>query len=87
MTNPNLYDTITAIAKRRGYYWPSYEIYGGLSGYVTYGDLGTKLKRNIERTWRNHFTRQQNILEIEAPIISPEIVFEASGHITNFKEH
>lgn len=87
MTDPNLYDTITAIAKRRGYYWPSYEIYGGLSGYVTYGDLGTKLKRNIERTWRNHFTRQQNILEIEAPIINPETIFEASGHITNFKEY
>ena len=87
MTDPNLYDTITAIAKRRGYYWPSYEIYGGLSGYVTYGDLGTKLKRNIERTWRNHFTRQQNILEIEAPIINPETIFEASGHISNFKEY
>jgi len=82
-----LYDTITALAKRRGLYWPSFEIYGGQSGFVTYGDPGTKLKRNIEDNWRNHFTNRQNILEIEAPLINPAKVFEASGHIENFKEH
>ena len=87
MSDPKLYDTITAIAKRRGYYWPSYEIYGGLSGYVTYGDLGTKLKRNIENNWRSHFTNRQEVLEIEAPIINPATIFEASGHIANFKEY
>ena len=84
---PNAQDTITAIAKRRGYYWPSYEIYGGLSGYITYGDLGTKLKRNIKRTWRTHFTRHQHVLELDAPVINPATVFEASGHLENFKEH
>jgi glycyl-tRNA synthetase len=83
----DLPETMNEIAKRRGLYWPSYEIYGGQSGYYTYGDLGTKLKRNIENTWRSHFTRHQNILEIEAPIINPEIVFEASGHIANFREY
>ena len=82
-----LYDTITALAKRRGLYWPRFEIYGGQSGFVTYGDPGTKLKRNIEDNWRNHFTNRQNILEIEAPLINPAKVFEASGHIENFKEH
>ncbi len=83
----NLYDTITALAKRRGFYWPSFEIYGGQSGFVTYGDLGTKLKRNIEKHWRYHFTRNQEILEIDSPLINPSIVFEASGHIENFKEY
>jgi len=87
MAPENLYDQITAIAKRRGYYWPSFEIYGGLSGFVTYGDLGTKLKRNIEESWREHFTRRQGFLEIEAPLINPEIVFKASGHLENFKEY
>jgi glycyl-tRNA synthetase len=82
-----LYDTITALAKRRGLYWPSFEIYGGKAGFVTYGDPGTKLKRNIEAQWRNHFTNRQEILEIEAPLINPATVFEASGHIDNFKEH
>jgi glycyl-tRNA synthetase len=83
----NTYDAITAIAKRRGYYWPSYEIYGGLSGYITYGDLGAKLKRNIENSWRSYFTHQQHVLEIDAPIINPSIVFEASGHIANFRDY
>ena len=83
----NTQDTINAIAKRRGYHWPSYEIYGGLTGYITYGDLGTKLKRNIETLWRQHYTRHQNVLEIDAPIINPEIIFEKSGHIANFREH
>ena len=83
----SLYDTITALAKRRGLYWPSFEVYGGQSGFVTYGDPGTKLKRNIEDQWRRYFTNHQEILEIEDPLINPAIVFEASGHIENFKEH
>jgi len=87
MAPENLYDQITAIAKRRGFYWPSFEIYGGLSGFVTYGDLGTKLKRNIEESWREHFVRKQGFYEIEAPLINPEIVFTASGHLENFKEY
>jgi glycyl-tRNA synthetase len=83
----SLYDTITALAKRRGFYWPSFEIYGGLSGFVTYGDLGTKLKRNIEKSWRSYFVNPFGFLEIEAPLINPAKVFEASGHLENFKEY
>ncbi len=82
-----IHDTITAIAKRRGLYWPSFEIYGGKAGFITYGDPGTKLKRNIEDCWRTYFASRQDILEIEAPLINPSSVFEASGHIENFKEH
>ena len=83
----NLYETITEIAKRRGFYWPSFEIYGGQSGFITYGDLGYKLKRNIEETWRHYFTRRQGILELDDPVINPEKVFQASGHLENFKEY
>jgi glycyl-tRNA synthetase len=85
MTRPP--DTTDQIAKRRGLYWPSFEIYGGLSGFYTYGDPGTKLKRNIEKTWRDYFVRRQGFLEIEDPIINPEKVFRASGHLDHFKEH
>lgn len=81
------YDTITEIAKRRGFFWPSFEIYGGMSGFTTYGDLGLKLKRNIEQLWREYFIRRQGFLELEAPVINPERVFEASGHLENFKEY
>ena len=79
------YDTISEIAKRRGFFWPSFEIYGGLSGFTTYGDLGTKLKRNIEQLWKEYFVRTQGFQELESPVINPIRVFEASGHLDNFK--
>jgi len=82
-----LYDTITEIAKRRGFYWPSFDIYGGMSGFVTYGDLGTKLKHNIEAAWKEYFVRKQGFLELDDPVINPERVFQASGHLDNFKEY
>ena len=81
------YDIIAEISKRRGFFWPSFEIYGGMSGFTTYGDLGTKLKRNIETLWKEYFVRRQGFLELEAPVINPERVFEASGHLDNFKEY
>ncbi|OGD52272.1 glycine--tRNA ligase, partial [Candidatus Bathyarchaeota archaeon RBG_13_60_20] len=87
MPQQTLYDTVTEIAKRRGFYWPSFDIYGGLSGFVTYGDLGTKLKRNIEAAWKEFFVRKQGFLEIDDPLINPERVFRASGHLDNFKEY
>jgi len=58
-----------------------------MSGYVTYGDLGTKLKRNIEALWKEDFVRSQGFLELDDPIINPERVFEASGHLQSFKEY
>ncbi|MBT4319496.1 glycine--tRNA ligase [Candidatus Bathyarchaeota archaeon] len=81
------YDIIAEIAKRRGFFWPSFEIYGGMSGFTTYGDLGTKLKRNVEALWKEYFVRKQGFLELEAPVINPKRVFEASGHLENFKEY
>ena len=82
-----IYDTLTEIAKRRGFFWPSFEIYGSIGGFVTYGDVGVKLKRNIEALWRDFFVRRQGFFEIEDPIINSSKVFEASGHLSNFKEY
>jgi len=87
MSPRTMYERITEIAKRRGFYWPSFEIYGGLSGFVSYGDLGSKLKRNIENLWRDYFVSPQRFLELDAPVINPHVVFEASGHLENFKEY
>ncbi|MEM2419654.1 MAG: glycine--tRNA ligase [Candidatus Bathyarchaeia archaeon] len=77
---------INELARRRGFFWQSYEIYGGVSGFVTYGFLGTRLKQNIEKKLRELFVNKLGILEIEAPIIAPAKVFEASGHVEHFKE-
>ncbi|MGC9346110.1 MAG: glycine--tRNA ligase, partial [Candidatus Bathyarchaeales archaeon] len=77
---------INELARRRGFFWQSYEIYGGVSGFVTYGFLGAKLKQNIEKKLRELFVNKLGILEIESPVIAPSKVFEASGHVDHFKE-
>ena len=87
MTTAGVYDRIMEIATRRGFFWPSFEIYGGLSGFVTYGNLGTKLKRNIEAAWREFFVKPHGFLELEDPILNPKKIFEASGHLEHFKEY
>jgi glycyl-tRNA synthetase len=80
------FTVLNELARRRGFFWQSYEIYGGASGFATYGHLGARVKQNIERKLREFFVYKLGIMEIESPIITPEKVFEASGHIENFKE-
>jgi len=80
------FTVINELARRRGFFWQSYEIYGGVSGFVTYGSLGARLKQNIERKLRELYVYKLGIMEIESPIVTPEKVFEASGHIEHFKE-
>lgn len=77
---------INELARRRGFYWQSYEIYGGVGGFITYGSLGAKLKQNIESKLREIFVKKLGILETDSPIIAPSKVFEASGHVEHFKE-
>ena len=63
--------TINELARRRGFFWQSFEIYGGVGGFVTYGPLGTKLKLNIESKIRDIFVNKLGIFEIESSIIAP----------------
>lgn len=84
--NPDKFTAVNELAKRRGFFWQSYEIYGGVSGFVTYGVLGTRLKQNIEKKLRELFVGKLGVLEVESPVITPEVVFEASGHVDHFKE-
>ncbi|MEM2108082.1 MAG: glycine--tRNA ligase, partial [Candidatus Bathyarchaeia archaeon] len=85
-TKTDKFTLINELARRRGFFWQAYEIYGGAGGFVTYGPLGTKLKQNIERKLRELFVNKLGILEIESSIITPGKVFEASGHVGHFKE-
>jgi glycyl-tRNA synthetase len=80
------YEIVSELAKRRGYFWPSYEIYGGVSGFLTFGPLGALLKRRIEDKFRSFYIRPLGILEVETSVIMPGNVLEASGHVENFKE-
>jgi len=80
------FTAVNELARRRGFFWQSYEIYGGVSGFVTYGSLGARLKQNIEKKIREMLVNRLGILETESPVITPAEIFEASGHIAHFKE-
>ncbi len=80
------YKLLSEAARRRGFFWGSFEIYGGLSGFLDLGPLGTGLKREIENTWREFFLQPHGFVEISTPIITPHRVLEASGHVENFKD-
>ncbi len=83
----DIYCEIVSLAKRRGFFYQAYELYGGRRGFMTLGPLGVLLKENIIREWRRIFIeRHENIFEIESPIINPGIVFKASGHVEKFVE-
>ena len=77
---------LSELARRRGFFWGSFEIYGGVSGFIDLGPLGTGLKREIEDAWRAFFLMRHGFVEISTPIITPERVLEASGHVQNFKD-
>ncbi|HDP97540.1 MAG TPA: glycine--tRNA ligase [Euryarchaeota archaeon] len=77
---------ILSLAKRRGFLWPAYEIYGGVAGLFDYGPLGAEMKRNIEDYWRQLYVRQEGFLEITCPLLAPKEVFEASGHLKEFTD-
>ncbi len=80
------FTAVNELARRRGFYWNSYEIYGGAGGFVAYGPLGARLKQNIENKLRELTVKQAGILEMESSVITPGKVFEASGHVDHFKE-
>ncbi len=80
-------DKITAIVLKRGFFWPTAEIYGGKAGFYSYGHLGKAMKQKFEQLWRSHFfSNCKNYYEIEPSSILPEQVFIASGHLEHFND-
>jgi glycyl-tRNA synthetase len=77
---------ILSMAKRRGFIWPAFEIYGGVAGFYDYGPLGAKLRDNIINTWRHYFVFSERCGEIATTDVTPEDVFIASGHVDEFKD-
>jgi glycyl-tRNA synthetase len=83
----SIYDKIVDLARRRGIFWTSFEIYGGVAGFYDYGPVGVLIKRNIMQTWLKFFVyTKNNVVEIETPIVSPRVVFKASGHEEHFTD-
>ena len=80
-------DEIMDVALRRGFIFPSSEIYGGISGFYDYGHLGTLMRKKWENAWRRHYLGlNPNFFEIDATHIMPKNVFVGSGHLENFND-
>lgn len=71
---------------RRGFLWQSFEIYGGIAGFIDFAPLGNGVRRNLERIWRDYFVINERAVEIDTPTIGTEDVFSASGHISSFTD-
>ncbi|HMO16653.1 MAG TPA: glycine--tRNA ligase [Oligoflexia bacterium] len=80
-------EEIVALAKRRGFVFPSSEIYGGLSSCYDYGPLGAELKRNVKNEWwRSMVHLREDVVGLDASILMHPRVWEASGHIQGFTD-
>lgn len=77
---------IVSLCKRRGFIFPSSEVYGGLNSCWDYGPLGTQLKLNIKKLWWEFMTRRLDIVGLDASIFMHPKVWEASGHIDSFTD-
>lgn len=87
MTKQVSMDKIISLCKRRGFIFPSSEIYGGLSAIYDFGPLGVELINNIKKEWWRLFVREQsNMVGLDASILMNSLAWQASGHIQNFNE-
>jgi glycyl-tRNA synthetase len=80
-------DKLVSLCKRRGFIFPSSEIYGGINGFWDYGPLGVELKRNIkEAWWQDVITGRDDVVGLDSSIIMNPRVWEASGHVQGFSD-
>ncbi len=76
-----------SLAKRRGFVFPSSEIYGGMAGFWDYGPLGVELKNNVKAAWWRHMVHlRDDVVGLDASIIMNPRVWEASGHVAGFSD-
>ncbi|RVX71137.1 Glycine--tRNA ligase 1, mitochondrial [Exophiala mesophila] len=77
---------IDTILRRRLFYTPSFEIYGGERGLFDYGPPGCALQANIVDTWRKHFVLEEDMLEVDCTMLTPEAILKTSGHVDKFAD-
>ncbi len=82
-----LFDKVVNLSKRRGFVFQSAEIYGGFRSTYDYGPIGVLLLRNVkEQWWRSMVQMRHDVVGLDASILSPPAVWEASGHLANFTD-
>src|ERR1700729_1518757 len=80
-------DAVVNLSKRRGFVYPSSDIYGGLRAAWDYGPLGVELKNNVKRQWwRSVVQERDDIVGLDSWVILPRGVGEASGHVATFTD-
>jgi glycyl-tRNA synthetase len=80
-------EKLTNLCKRRGYIYPSCELYGGFANTYTYGPYGAELKNNIKNLWWKYFVQSRSdIVGIDGTILLHPKVWEASGHVGGFND-
>ena len=85
-TRPSL-ETIVSLCKRRGFVYPTSEIYGGLANTYDYGPIGTELLNNIRQAWWHTFiTQREDMVGLDSAIILHPETWVASGHVNSFTD-
>ena len=80
-------EDMAIFCKRKGFVYPSAEIYGGFAGFWDFGHLGVELKNNVKKQWWNYHVRQrEDIVGIDGAIITNPEVWKASGHVDSFND-
>jgi glycyl-tRNA synthetase len=80
-------EDVVNLCKRRGFIFPSAEIYGGFRSTYDYGPLGVLMLRNVkEAWWRTMVQLRDDVVAIDAAILSSPKIWEASGHLANFTD-
>ena len=83
----DLFDKVVNLTKRRGFVFQSAEIYGGFRSTYDYGPVGVLMLRNVKDAWwRSMVQLRHDVLGLDAAILSPPAVWEASGHLANFTD-
>ncbi|KAI1617618.1 glycyl-tRNA synthetase [Exophiala viscosa] len=77
---------IESVLRRRLFYTPSFEIYGGERGLFDYGPPGCALQANVVDLWRKHFVLEEDMLEVDCTMLTPEAVLKTSGHVDKFAD-
>ncbi|ATY60546.1 glycyl-tRNA synthetase 1 [Cordyceps militaris] len=77
---------LDAMLRRRMFYTPSFEIYGGVGGLYDYGPPGCALQANIVDLWRKHFVLEEDMLEVDCTALTPHEVLKTSGHVDKFSD-
>src|SRR3984893_11039008 len=83
----DLMEKVVGLCKRRGFIFPSAEIYGGFRSTYDYGPLGVNLLRNVKNAWWEAMVqRRDDVVGLDAAILSPPAIWEASGPLSNFTD-